>query len=310
MDINGDGHLDIISGSYAQKGGKSKAGILYVLWGKPNRKFQQAKPLLGTDGESLKIHLPKGESYIRQICTRPFAVDWNGDGHLDIVVGNTRGNFHWFAGQGKGKFQPQSQQIKIGTQQAKIYSSQADPFVIDWDNDGDLDIVSGSSSGGVQWAENSAGAGKLPKLSSFKWLIERPADSFNYRQLRVQEGDLKGPRSRTRIYIDDLNGDGKWDILVGDQLLLERPLKKPADPVAFRKQWVKAWADRDVSLRKARQLSKEKREGIAKKLPEAKVKQLIDAYQKESLKLKQHDASRRKLVRSESTGLIWLYLQK
>ena len=45
---------------------------------------------------------------IDRICTRPTAVDLDGDGKLDIVSGNFRGTFHFFAGQGKGKFAPKS----------------------------------------------------------------------------------------------------------------------------------------------------------------------------------------------------------
>ena len=98
------------------------------------------------------------------ICTRPFAVDWDGDGHLDLVVGNFSGTFYWFKGQGKGKFLPRPELIKAGDSPLTIAGAHSDPFVIDWDGDGDLDLLSGSSNGGVQWAENRAGKGKAPEL--------------------------------------------------------------------------------------------------------------------------------------------------
>ena len=44
----------------------------------------------------------------------------------------------------------------------------SDPFVIDWDGDGDLDLLSGSSNGGVYWAENRAGKDKVPELGPFR----------------------------------------------------------------------------------------------------------------------------------------------
>ena len=101
-------------------------------------------------------------SMTEKICTRPFAVDWDGDGHLDLVVGNFAGTFYWFKGEGKGKFQPKPEMIKAGDGPLRIQGHHSDPFVIDWDGDGDLDLLSGSSNGGVQWAENRAGKGKLP----------------------------------------------------------------------------------------------------------------------------------------------------
>jgi hypothetical protein len=94
--------------------------------------------------------------------------------------------------------------------------------VIDWDGDGDLDILSGSSEGGVQWAENRAGPGKPPRLESFRTLIEH-GPQIEYGSI-LRDADLKGPLTDTRIWVDDVNGDGKLDILVGDMA----PLLSPA----------------------------------------------------------------------------------
>jgi hypothetical protein len=118
-------------------------------------------------GPSGKARVNADRSFCREqmtenICTRPFAVDWDGDGHLDLVVGNFSGTFYWFKGQGKGKFPPKPELIKAGDSPLRIVGAHSDPFVIDWDGDGDFDLLSGSSDGGVQWAENRAGKGKAP----------------------------------------------------------------------------------------------------------------------------------------------------
>src|SRR5437899_617107 len=121
------------------------------MYGKADGTFRKAEVLKGVDGQPLI--LPAGEN----ICTRPFAVDWDGDGHLDLVVGNVAGTFYWFKGQGKGKFLPKPEQIKAGGRPLKIDGKHSDPFVIDFDGDGSLDLVSGSGDGGVYWARNKAG---------------------------------------------------------------------------------------------------------------------------------------------------------
>src|SRR5207237_7156787 len=138
------GHKDILSGSYSRME-REMAGLFQVLYGKPVGTFRKAEVLKGSDGKPLIIPL-NGQPMTENICTRPFAVDWDGDGHLDLVVGNFSGTFYWFKGEGKGKFRPKPELIKAGNETLRI-EGHSDPFVIDWDGDGDLDLLSGSSNG-------------------------------------------------------------------------------------------------------------------------------------------------------------------
>ena len=174
------------------------AGLFQVLHGKADGTFRKAEVLKGTDGEPLIIPVRskpgKGDDWVNNICTRPFAVDWDGDGHLDLVVGNFPGTFYLFKGQGSGKFLPKPDEMKAGDQPLKVEGHHGDPFVIDWDGDGDLDILSGSSEGGVQWAENRAGPGKPPRLEPFRTLIEH-GPQIEYGSI-LRDADLKGPLSR------------------------------------------------------------------------------------------------------------------
>ena len=88
-------------------------GLFQVLYGKPDGTFRKAEVLKGSDGKPLIIPL-NGQTFTENICTRPFAVDWDGDGRLDLVVGNFSGTFYWFKGEGKGKFRPKPEVIKAG----------------------------------------------------------------------------------------------------------------------------------------------------------------------------------------------------
>src|SRR4028119_2305286 len=103
---------------------QAMAGLFQVLYGKPDGSFRKAEVLKGTDGEPLIIPVKskpgEGDDWAKNICTRPFATDWDGDGHLDLVVGNFPGTFYLFEGQGKGPFQPVPDEIKAGEQPLEI----------------------------------------------------------------------------------------------------------------------------------------------------------------------------------------------
>jgi len=289
VDIDGDGHRDILSGSYSRMQ-QEMAGLFQVLYGKADGTFRRAEVLKGTDGEPLIIPIKGREQMTENICTRPFAVDWDADGRLDLVVGNFSGTFYWFKGQGKGKFSPRPESVKAGDSPLRIAGAHSDPFVIDWDGDGDLDLLSGSSNGGVQWAENRAGKGKAPELSPFRPLIQ-PGPPIEYGQ-PLDEADLTGPIHATRVWVEDVNSDGKLDLIVGDSVtLISRA--KDLSKKEFKKKfadWQDAFNAASSALRSA--------DGDAK------------AQAKASEEYNRVYGRRAEFMHEEMTGFVWLYLQK
>ena len=288
MDIDGDGHLDILSGSYSRMD-KDMAGLFQVLYGRPDGTFRKAEILNGTDGKPLIIPLD-GQPMTENICTRPFAVDWDGDGHLDLVVGNFSGTFYWFKGEGKGKFRPKPEVIKTGGAPLRIEGHHSDPFVIDWDGDGALDLLSGSSNGGVQWARNRAGKGKPPELGPFEWLI-KPGRTIKPGQL-LREEELTGPTSATRVWAADVNSDGKLDLLVGDSVTLISPAKGVSE-----KEFTKKYAAWEKAVEAA---SKEMSATNGDQSKRAKAQQEFSKIYMQ----------RTEFMIEDRTGFVWVYLQK
>jgi hypothetical protein len=219
-------------------------------------------------------------------------------------VGNFAGTFYWFKGEGKGRFRPKPELIKAGGKPLRLLGvpqgegafarhgagCHGDPFVIDWDGDGALDLLSGSSNGGVQWARNRAAKGKPPDLSPFEWLI-KPGQAPEYGQ-PLSEDELTGPTTCTRIWVADVNGDGKLDVLVGDSVTLITPAKG-VSPDEFKKKCA-AW-------RKA--LEAALKESDAAKDDASRREKANERYRKVY-------EQRTKFMKEEPTGFVWLYLQK
>ncbi len=130
-------------------------------------------------------------------------VDWNGDGKKDLVVGNRSGEvfvFFNFVNNKSPIFQTDGIKTSI-----KV-SGYARPFIVDWNNDGKFDVVSGSSDGRVYIFINE-GDSKNPKFG-------KP------QMLQVNNKELRLP-SRTSAIALDWDDDGKMDMLISNKEISE-----------------------------------------------------------------------------------------
>jgi hypothetical protein len=287
VDIDGDGVLDILSGSYSRMD-KEMAGLFQVLYGNKDKTFRKAEVLKGTDGEPLIIPTKDKDQLTEKICTRPFAFDWDSDGKLDLVVGNFAGTFYWFKGEGKGKFAPTPEALLSNGKPLKLPGAHSDPVVVDWDGDGALDLVSGCVDGAVYWAKNRAGKGKTPDLAPFEALV-KPGAQIEEGSM-VREQDLTRPTHATRICVADINGDGKLDLLVGDMATLVSPAKGVTE-AEFKTKFA-AWQKEVQAVTKLFSANTD-----------------AEAQKKASEVFSKLYQQRSEFMREDMTGFVWLYLQ-
>ena len=293
MDVTGDGINDIISGCYVADVEREKGiAYQYVIAGKADGSFEKATPIKASDGKPLTLPGINGKDRydISSICTHPFACDWDGDGDLDLLVGNFQGTFYLAENIGTAtapSWKAEGEWIKGGGgSELHLKQYHGAPFVIDWDGDGDLDILTGTSKGGVQWAENS-GTRKQPSFNGFQELIKKAPASMP--ELSESDEDIP-PSDSTRLWVTDINGDGVHDLLVGDKVDLNRKKKSLSE-----KEFTQLKAAYDAETQEIQKLWREV-------TPHSEKAKKLGPRQ-----MKLHE-SRRGFIDTERTGFVWLYL--
>jgi hypothetical protein len=149
----------------------------------------------------------------------PTAVDWDGDGRPDLVVGDEDGRVALVRNTGKVSdrlpvfdapryFRQEADDLKFGALAA--------PAGCDWDGDGDTDLLCGNSAGYVGYFENLSGPGvERPRWAAPK-LLE--ADGKPIRIQAGPNGSIQGPAEAkwgyTTLTAADWDGDGLPDLVV------------------------------------------------------------------------------------------------
>jgi hypothetical protein len=188
VDLDGDGIEDIVSGSWP--------GDIYFFRGKGKREFEAGKILVPARKEP-----GDRADYATLQSAAVAAFDWDGDGLVDLVVGNIWGKVYLLRNEGTRKAPKFAAPVLIEADGKPLSVSQkAGPTIADWDLDGLPDLIVGSEYGEVTWYRN-VGTRTKPKLDKGRPLVRRVPD--------FKDG------YRYKPFVIDWNGDGKPDLLVG-----------------------------------------------------------------------------------------------
>ena len=146
----------------------------------------------------------------------PVAIDWDGDGDSDLIVGDEDGRVALVEHTGRvvdglPEFLPP---VYFRQEAAALkFGALATPVGVDWDGDGDDDIVSGNSAGRIGFFENLGG---YPPRWAAPQLLEADGEA-----IRIQagpNGSIQGPCEAkwgyTTLSVADWDHDDRPDLIV------------------------------------------------------------------------------------------------
>lgn len=220
-DFDGDGDLDLLCGEF-----RDSFTYFQNIGSRTSPKYAAGKKLMHDD-KPLTMDL---EMIV------PVAFDWDGDGDMDLICGDEDGRVALIEHAGKINdgvpvfnppvyFQQKADNLKFG--------ALATPFGVDWDCDGDEDIICGNTAGYIGLFEN-LGGGANPIWARVKRL---KAGGETLRIMAGPNGSIQGPCEAKWGYttqtVADWDHDGLLDIIVNSiwgKIVWYRNIGQPGKP--------------------------------------------------------------------------------
>jgi hypothetical protein len=199
-DFDGDGDLDLLCGEFLD-------GFTYFqnIGSKTNPRFAPGVRLM-TGGVPLRMDL---------CMIAPVGCDFDGDGDVDLVVGDEDGRVAFIENTGEvvggipqflppRYFRQRAENVKFGALAA--------PVSVDWDGDGLEDIVAGNTAGYIGFFKNLGGTPQ-------RWAapVYLSAGNKLLREMAGYNGSIQGPAEAkwgyTNPSVADWDGDGLLDVV-------------------------------------------------------------------------------------------------